>query len=229
MEGSSAGTRLGLMTAAERLFAERGIHAVSAREIAVAAGQRNTNAVKYHFGSPQGLVDAIFAFRMAPLNARRNALIAAYDGQGRAADPYALAEAFVLPLAELTDELRAGPDGGSWYLRFCVQAAYTVHPEVATPGPDDIGRSPWTTGLKELTDRALALAGEAQPRWVAWRRWEHFAAFATHSLAERELRLDLDPAYKAGTTALYVADLVDVGAAILTAAPRPSTLALGER
>ncbi|MFF7244571.1 TetR/AcrR family transcriptional regulator [Embleya sp. NPDC008237] len=223
---NSAATRLCLMTTAERLFAERGINAVSAREIAVAAGQRNTNAVKYHFGSPQGLVDAIFEYRMGPINARRIELIALFDRQGRAQDPYALAEAFVLPLAELLDRLRDSPSGGSWYLRFCVQAAYTVHPDVVTFAPDDLGQSPWTTGLKELNARALKLPGGTFPGWVALRRWQHFAGFVTRALAERELRQGIDPHFAADATALYVADLVDAGVGLLTAPCRPETLAL---
>ncbi|MCF2532400.1 TetR/AcrR family transcriptional regulator [Yinghuangia soli] len=223
---TSAATRLGLMTTAERLFAERGINAVSAREIAAAAGQRNTNAVKYHFGSIQDLVDAIFRYRMEPINTRRTALIEESDRQGRAGDPYALAEAFVVPLAELLDELHSGPAGGSWYLQFCAQAAYTVHPDVAAPGPDDIARSPWTTGLHELNERALELGRATLPADLAGRRWRHFAAFAVRALAERELRLNAGPVHVTDSTALYVADLVDAGVGILTAPCRPETLRL---
>ena len=42
-------TKARLMTAAEGLFAEYGIEAVSARQIALAAGQRNQSAIRYHF------------------------------------------------------------------------------------------------------------------------------------------------------------------------------------
>ncbi|MFE2869696.1 TetR/AcrR family transcriptional regulator [Embleya sp. NPDC059259] len=226
MESPVTATRLRLMVTAERLFAVQGINAVSAREIAVAAGQRNTNAVKYHFGPQQALVDAIFEYRMSRIDARRTGLIDTYDRAGRATDPYALAEAFVLPLAELMDELRAGEDGASHYLRFCVQAAYAVHPDVATPGPEGLGTTPWATGLKLLNDRALALSEGAPTPRVARRRWEHFAGFAMHALAERELRLECDPAHKPDPTDLYVAELVDAGAAMLTGPSRPSTLAL---
>ncbi|MDI2128437.1 TetR/AcrR family transcriptional regulator [Yinghuangia seranimata] len=218
--------RLRLMTAAERLFAARGINGVSAREIAAAAGQRNTNAVKYHFGSVQSLVEALFEHRMREVNARRIELIAVYDGEGRSADPRAVAEAFARPLVELMDRLRAGEDGGSWYLRFCVQAAYTVHPEVTTLGPDDLGRTPWTTGLKALTERAVEVAGGVVPARIAHRRWEQFTGFATHELAGREQRLELDPTHTPDPSALFLADLVDAGAGLLMAPAHPSTLAL---
>ena len=60
-----------MVRAAERLFAERGINAVSMREVAAAAGQLNNSAVRYHFGSRDGLVDAIFRYRMSRIDERR--------------------------------------------------------------------------------------------------------------------------------------------------------------
>ncbi|MFJ9680657.1 TetR/AcrR family transcriptional regulator [Streptomyces sp. NPDC101194] len=47
------------MAAAERLFAEQGLVAVSNRQISDAAGLGNNTAVSYHFGSKSGLVRAI--------------------------------------------------------------------------------------------------------------------------------------------------------------------------
>ena len=44
-----------LITAGETLFAERSIESVSLREIAIAAGNGNNNAVQYHFGGKDGL------------------------------------------------------------------------------------------------------------------------------------------------------------------------------
>ncbi|WP_372344040.1 TetR/AcrR family transcriptional regulator [Streptomyces sp. KL116D] len=48
-----------MLTAAERLFAERGVYNVSNRQISEAAGQGNTTAVNYHFGNKTDLVRAI--------------------------------------------------------------------------------------------------------------------------------------------------------------------------
>lgn len=53
------GTKERLLLAGEHLFARRGIHAVRNRELYALAGQRNQSALHYHFGSRQGLVDAI--------------------------------------------------------------------------------------------------------------------------------------------------------------------------
>jgi AcrR family transcriptional regulator len=51
-------TRERILTAAERLFAEHGVSAVSNRQVAEAAGQGNTAVVGYHFGTKADLIRA---------------------------------------------------------------------------------------------------------------------------------------------------------------------------
>ncbi len=53
------GTREAILTAAERLFAENGVFAVSNRQVSDAAGQGNNAAVGYHFGTKADLIRAI--------------------------------------------------------------------------------------------------------------------------------------------------------------------------
>ena len=60
-----------MIRAGERLFGESGIDGVSLREVAAAAGQGNTSAVRYHFGSKDGLVAAIFAANVCWFSMRR--------------------------------------------------------------------------------------------------------------------------------------------------------------
>ena len=72
-----------MIEVAERLFAERGLNGVSLREIGAAAGQRNTAAARYHFGTKTALVDAIFEHRMTPINAQRVAMLKELDRTGR--------------------------------------------------------------------------------------------------------------------------------------------------
>lgn len=69
-----AETRGRVLDAAERLFAERGIEAVSIRDITRAAGA-NLAAINYHFGTKQELVAEIFSRRLTPLNQKRMTLL----------------------------------------------------------------------------------------------------------------------------------------------------------
>jgi AcrR family transcriptional regulator len=64
-----------LIDAAERLFAERGIEAVSLREIAAEAGQKNNSAVIYHFRDKKGLLDALTIDRIRKIEGIRQRLI----------------------------------------------------------------------------------------------------------------------------------------------------------
>jgi AcrR family transcriptional regulator len=96
-------TRRRLIEVAEQLFAERGIDAVSISEILQAAGQRNKNAVHYHFGDREGLILAIAEDRSEALNRRRSDLLADLRQHDRAKDLRALCSTLVLPLAELLD------------------------------------------------------------------------------------------------------------------------------
>ena len=73
---SGESTRVMLMEVAERLFAARGIEAVSLREIQQAAGQSNTSVIRYHFGSREGLIRALIAYRQASLGTDRQAMLA---------------------------------------------------------------------------------------------------------------------------------------------------------
>jgi AcrR family transcriptional regulator len=57
-EGKGQARKL-ILDAAEWLFAEHGISSVSNRQIGAAAGQGNTSAVGYHFGSKEELIRAL--------------------------------------------------------------------------------------------------------------------------------------------------------------------------
>jgi AcrR family transcriptional regulator len=105
-------TKARLIEAAERLFAERGIDAVSLREINRASGARNAIAVQYHFEDRAGVVKAILAKHIPDVEARRHAMLDQYEADG-SSDVRLLAAALVRPLAaKLSDG-----DGGPEYLQ----------------------------------------------------------------------------------------------------------------
>lgn len=101
-------TRAQLIRAAERLFADRGVEAVSLREINRDAGQRNATALQYHFGDRRSLVHAILAKHELAVEASRHALLDEIEADGQR-DLRRLSAALVLPAAEkLSDR-----DGGA--------------------------------------------------------------------------------------------------------------------
>lgn len=73
-----------ILQAAEQLFSERGIDAVSLREITSAAGV-NSAAAHYHFGSKEAVLQELFALRARPIAERREELLGQLkrDRQGR--------------------------------------------------------------------------------------------------------------------------------------------------
>ncbi|RKY16350.1 MAG: TetR/AcrR family transcriptional regulator [Planctomycetota bacterium] len=73
-----------LLDAAEELFAEQGIAPVSLRAITARAGA-NLAAVNYHFGSRDGLVRAVLARRVQPINAARLLALDAVEAEAAAA------------------------------------------------------------------------------------------------------------------------------------------------
>ena len=107
-----ASTRDLLLDAAARLFAERGVDNVSIAEIVRAAGQRNTSAVHYHFGSRDEVLRAVLARHVPELAERRSVLLE--QARARPArDARSAAEAIVRPITEFAQ--------GGWRQRAYLQ------------------------------------------------------------------------------------------------------------
>jgi AcrR family transcriptional regulator len=103
-------TREHLIDVAEQLLSVRGVESVSLREIRLAAGQRNTSALQFHFGDREGLVRAI-ADRHRPVLAERlRGLHHRMLADGRT-DDRSLVEVFVRPVADYVFE---GPSPRAW-------------------------------------------------------------------------------------------------------------------
>jgi len=99
---SKRNTRDHILSTAERLFAECGIERTSIRQINKAAGQRNSSATRYHFGTKTHLIEAIFDRRLRTIDARQ---LARLDALPAILDVRHLLKTLVLPLAEqLTSE-----------------------------------------------------------------------------------------------------------------------------
>ena len=95
-------TKLAILDAAERAFAENGFERVSIRRIVAAAGV-NIAAVHYHFGSKEALIEAVFNRRIQPINARRLEMLEALENAstGGALPLGGVVQALVEPMLEL--------------------------------------------------------------------------------------------------------------------------------
>jgi AcrR family transcriptional regulator len=127
--------KLRLITAAEQLFAARGIDAVSLREINRASGARNAIAVQYHFEDRAGVVRAVLEKHRPDIEARRHAMLDQYEADATP-DLRRLAAALVRPLAAKLADL----DGGPEYLQIHAELINRPRPPVeagATPDPHD--------------------------------------------------------------------------------------------
>ena len=112
-------TRATLIASAERLFAERGIEAVSLSEINKASHQRNKSAVHYHFQSRDGLLAAILEQHRTRIEAKRLVIIESSGDLGEMGIREATS-ALVWPTAE---ELHEGKSG-EYYIRITIGRAH---------------------------------------------------------------------------------------------------------
>ncbi|MEE6175092.1 TetR/AcrR family transcriptional regulator [Mycobacterium sp. 050134] len=118
----ASSTQEAILVAAERLYAEHGIFAVSNRQVSEAAGQGNNAAVGYHFGTKADLVRAIEEKHRRLVERLRVRMVADLSAAGTENDRFAeLREwvaCLVCPLTEHLDEL----GNPTWFARFAAQA-----------------------------------------------------------------------------------------------------------
>lgn len=115
---SGRSTRERILDLAELLFAERGFHAVSIREITAAAGV-DVALVNYHFGSKQLLFESVFMRRAEVLNSERMRRLEAVVNKARPDAPSIedIIDAFTHPLLD-----RSAKGGAGWKAYFALIA-----------------------------------------------------------------------------------------------------------
>ncbi len=188
-----------LIAAAEQLFAESGIDAVSLRQINVAAGQKNSSAAHYHFGSKDALILSIYSMRMASVNVRRIELLEKIETDGRTSDVRSLVEAIVLPIMQ---EIDADP-AGHFYIRFMAQAI--GHPQLDLV---ELWQQEHSDGL-EKTLNYLRKTLPHIPKILFGQRFGLAFEQIVHSLADREkLRNSSSNTFEVDS-ALFVNNLID--------------------
>lgn len=203
-------TKVRLILAAESLFSEQSIENVSLREIARAAGNGNNNAVQYHFGSKQGLVQAIFAYRVWQMDETRREGLEALGARSRDADIKALLGLLFLPLLDLTDDT-----GRHTYASFIVKYLLLSRPTGLPHAIDSLTES--TAALRQINSRIERLLAHLSADLVNSR-------IATASLMFNTMlvRSDNDGVTKAGGAQLRqrIDDCLEMIAAALLAPAR---------
>ena len=114
----ASSTQEAILVAAERLYAEHGMFAVSNRQVSEAAGQGNNAAVGYHFGTKADLVRAIEHKHRGPVEQLREEMVGELVASGGSTDMRDWVACLVRPL---TDHL-AALGNPTWYARFAAQA-----------------------------------------------------------------------------------------------------------
>lgn len=200
-------TRQQLILAAEKLFAESGIDGVSLRQINIAAGQKNSSAAHYHFGSKDALILSIYKHRMEHVNERRLATLDQLTLDGNENNVHDLVGAIVYPIVAEID----ADESGRNYIRFMAQAI--GHPQLDLV---ELWHQEHSGGLA----RALELLRHALPDVPDPLFGQRFGlAFEqiVHSLADREkLRSSAANTFEIDAP-LFVSNLVDCIAGAMAA------------
>ncbi|SRX83238.1 TetR family transcriptional regulator [Streptosporangium roseum DSM] [Mycolicibacterium parafortuitum] len=108
-------TQEAILKAAERLYAEHGVYAVSNRQVSEAAGQGNNAAVGYHFGTKTDLVRAIEQKHRSSIELLLERMVA---DTGDSAELRDWIRCLVCSLTEHLAQL----GNPTWYARFAAQA-----------------------------------------------------------------------------------------------------------
>jgi AcrR family transcriptional regulator len=114
----ASSTQEAILVAAERLFAEHGVFAVSNRQVSEAAGQGNNAAVGYHFGTKADLVRAIEEKHRGPVEQLREQMVAELRKEGDSPEMRDWVACLVRPLTDHLESL----GNPTWYARFAAQA-----------------------------------------------------------------------------------------------------------
>lgn len=172
----ASNTRDAILTAAEKLFAEHGVYAVSNRQVSEAAGQGNNAAVGYHFGTKTDLVREIEQRHRVPIERLREQIVA------EAGDSAELRDWVGCLVRPLTDHL-AELGNPSWYARFAAQAM--ADPAYHKIVVRDALRSPSLVKVIDRINRCLP----DLPREVHSERNAMARNLLMHTCAERERAL----------------------------------------
>jgi len=186
---------------------------LSLRQINEAAGQRNSSAAHYHFGSREGVVRAVFEHRMRAVDARRSALLDRLEAEDKLGEARSLVGAWVRPLAE---ELLPRPEG-NYYVR-CLDQVLRAWSVI----PPDVRRD-LDSGWRRARRALEALLSELPPRLLTL-RLTTATQQSIAALAQIELLMERRKIAQSSLP-MHVENVVDMTLGGLTAPVSAETLA----
>ena len=192
-------TRARLVRAAERRFARDGVAGARLADIVRDAGQANDSAVRYHFGSREGLLRTIVERHLAVMEQLR-------EEPPNGTDLHTVIEAIVRPTAVLLST-----DEGRDFLQIMEQVADWSGLGAGRPNPVLAG-----TILAGQLDRLGGLLEASVGTILARERAALLVTFLTAALAQRARSRDAGRRQRLAHEK-YVAHLVDVLTAALAA------------
>ncbi|WP_410645517.1 TetR/AcrR family transcriptional regulator [Amycolatopsis sp. lyj-346] len=176
MTDRAQATRERILVAAERLYAEHGVLAVSNRQISEAAGQGNNTAVGYHFGTRADVVRAIVRKHTGPVERLRHRRL---DDIGDRAPLRDWLGCLVYPTTEHLAELGTP----TWFARFAAQVM--TEPSLRTVAIEETLTSP--SLARTVAGLCRCLPG--LPAEVRAERNDLTRLVVVHAMAERERAL----------------------------------------
>ena len=178
---AEAGTRDRVLDVAEKLFAERGLNAVSIRDITREA-EANLGAINYHFSTKEGLIAAVLERRMVPLEEQRLKALDAVEAAAKSGQPKleAVLEAIFRPAVEQAMDSKCG---GATFSK--ILARLLLEPN---PAADKVIRSQFEPMIRRFDAALMRAMPKLTPQDVFWRM--HLLIGALHHSL---LMLDREP------------------------------------
>jgi AcrR family transcriptional regulator len=203
-----------LKSAAQRLFATRGIDGATVRDLITAAGQRNNASLSYYFGSKEELARELIIDGAKILDERRRAMLRSLEDGGRKPSVREVLEVLSLPVVELSAE----PSQAS-YLQMIANLELNDRAFVR-----EALANTWNYGYRRCVDHLLRLIPDV-PRQLLKQRISLAVIYMNAVGAARERSVGTPGESRLWSNTYSVSNVLDTIQAMLEAPPSEQTLA----
>jgi AcrR family transcriptional regulator len=208
-------TRQRLKDAAQQLFAQRGIDAVSIQEIVSAAGQRNNASLHYYFGTKDELVMELVVDGAKLVDQRRQAMLDEMERVGGPTTVRDVVYALIWPVISLGES----EEQQGTYVRF-IATLQLSHRGLLRKALED----KWNTGYRRCLDHIRRLL-PGLPSPLLEQRLSIVGIYGNAVLAAREAALEAGAeSHRFWGHTHTMENIIDTIQASLECAPSPATL-----